>query len=36
MTSALILIDVQKGLEDPWFGARNNPAMEENGLASAG
>lgn len=31
MTSALILIDVQKGLEDPWFGARNNPAMEENG-----
>lgn len=33
MTSALILIDVQKGLEDPWFGARNNPAMEENGLS---
>jgi nicotinamidase-related amidase len=32
MTSALILIDVQKGLEEPWFGARNNPAMEENGL----
>jgi len=32
MTSALILIDVQAGLGDPWFGERNNPAMEENGL----
>lgn len=31
MTDVLLVVDVQKGLEDPWFGARNNPAMEANG-----
>lgn len=32
MTAALVLIDIQKGLDDPWFGHRNNAAMEANAL----
>lgn len=32
MTSALVMIDLQKGFEEPWFGERNNPHMEANGL----
>lgn len=27
---ALIVIDVQKGFDDPKWGPRNNPAFEEN------
>lgn len=29
-TAALILIDVQEGLDEPRLGRRNNPAAEEN------
>lgn len=28
--AALIVVDVQKGFEDPYFGRRDNPAAEEN------
>lgn len=28
--TALILIDIQQGLDDPWFGIRNNPRAEKN------
>lgn len=30
MSPALIVIDVQTGLDDPYYGRRNNPAAEEN------
>lgn len=32
MTSVLMLIDYQQGLDDAWFGACNNPAAAANGL----
>jgi nicotinamidase-related amidase len=28
--AALIIIDVQKGLDEPYWGTRNNPAAEQN------
>jgi len=28
--ATLILIDVQQGLDNPWFGQRNNPHAEDN------
>ncbi|GAA4618394.1 cysteine hydrolase family protein [Actinoallomurus liliacearum] len=31
--AALIVIDVQKGFEDPYFGRRDNPAAEDNIVA---
>ena len=30
MTDALIVIDVQRGFADPYWGLRSNPAFEDN------
>jgi nicotinamidase-related amidase len=30
VSEALIVVDVQKGFDDPFWGRRNNPACEEN------
>lgn len=30
MPEALIVVDVQRGMEDPSWGPRNDPACEEN------
>ena len=32
MAAALLLIDIQRGLDNSWYGARNNLAMEANAL----
>ena len=28
--TALLVVDVQVGMEDPWWGPRNNPECEPN------
>ena len=30
MPEALVVVDVQRGMEDPFWGPRNNPACESN------
>jgi nicotinamidase-related amidase len=29
-THALVVVDVQRGFDDPWWGPRNNPSCDDN------
>jgi nicotinamidase-related amidase len=33
---ALVVVDAQQGFDDPWWGARNNPACDDNIAALVG